>query len=784
MHVGNEAVSNLRALLFLHGIILQESMELGGISEANKASTYGISGIGARLKWNCYRWEYEAKGGIVAVMAGALLIRKRLGWRIDMQDRAKSSRAFQRPQAEALESRTLLAADLTAAFVRGLPGTFPPRQTGSAILRVKNVGDTAAVGQARVNLFASTIPVLTSSAAPLTSELLELRLAPQRSITVKMTYSTPNNLPDAEYFTIADIESVTFVDSNASNNQVASRYVTEIVPPVVDLAAMVGSTEAQVKLRGNSPSGKISAPLVISDVGNAPARGTVSATIYLSTSTQLDSGAIAIGSMPVRGISLLPGKRSTVPIATTLRASVPSDEYHLLVQIAPSGGISDTNVSNDVGYSPRLVKVSNPNIAPAPIFSGSLQSDTSVLFIGQASNANIELTISREVPAASVELDEVDSAGNVLMKVGNLFDDGAIDHNDISASDGAFNNSISLSFAQPGSHYYAARALAASGAVRKSNIITINVVQEPSWETLYSAGEISGAVYLKMVGDLREPHPSVYFTLRDAVSVLTAEPDKVIQSSIVTTDQSVAWETIDGIETLMDCNQVYYQGVRGGGSISDSSTTATIKATQTSVPPHNALLIAAGGTQFDPSDEAKSSSAPFAAAGWSIATGSESTTDFTNLSSYGAIVVTAHGDVIPGIGPVIDARGIPNNTASLLDLLNHRTILENSADIAITPNFIVHYAGRMPGTVVYVGGCSSMADASLANAFLHQGASAFIGYSGPVSNTFAFEHGMTVIRTLLSKHRNRVADIPKINKATDSTGAKLQAMGNLKARIT
>lgn len=696
----------------------------------------------------------------------------------------KPWRAKQRAQAEALESRTLLAADLTAAFVRGLPGTFPPGQAGSAMLRVTNVGDTTAIGHARVNLFASTIPFLTSSAAPLTSELLELRLAPQRSITVKMTYSTPNNLPDAEYFTIADIEAVTFTDRNSSNNQVTSHSGAEIVPPVVDLAATVGPTNAQVKLQGNSPSGKISAPLVITDIGNAPARGTVSATLYLSTGTQLDSSATAIGSLPVRGISLLPGKRSTFLVAATLGASIPSDEYHLMVQITPGGGIDDKNYSNDVGSSPRLVKVINPKIAPAPILSGSLQSDTSVLFVGQASDVNLELPISREVPAASVELDEVDSAGNVLTKVGNLFDDGTIDHNDITASDGVFNNNISFSFAQPGAHYYATRAFAASGAMRESNIITINVVPEPSWETLYSAGEISGAVYLKMFGDLREPHPSIYFALRDAVSVLTAEPDKVIQSSIVTTDQSVAWETTDGIETLMDCNQVYYQGLRGGGSIPDSSPTATIKATQTSVPPHNALLIAAAGTQFDPSDEAKSASASFAAAGWSVATGSESTTDFTNLSSYGAIVVTAHGDAIPGIGPIIDARGIPNNTASLLDLLNHRTILENSADIAITPKFIQRYAGRMPGTVVYVGGCSSTADASLANAFFHQGASAVIGYSGPVSNTFAFEHGMSVVRTLLSKHRNRVADIPKINKATDSTGAKLQAMGNLKARIT
>ena len=133
---------------------------------------------------------------------------------------------------ESLESRTLLSADLTAQFVRGAPGTFPPGQIGSAALRVTNVGDSAAIGQARIDLYASTVPTISPAATQLTTSTVNLRLRPGASIVLRPTYPTPSNLPDAEYFTIADVEAQTFTDANPSNNQVASRYVTEIVPPV------------------------------------------------------------------------------------------------------------------------------------------------------------------------------------------------------------------------------------------------------------------------------------------------------------------------------------------------------------------------------------------------------------------------------------------------------------------------------------------------------------------------------------------------------------------------
>lgn len=74
---------------------------------------------------------------------------------------------------------------------------------------------------------------------------------------LRLTHLTPSNLPDAEYFTIADVQAQTFPDANASNNQVASRYVTEIVPPLVDLSASRGRVARQVKLRGRDLRNRI-----------------------------------------------------------------------------------------------------------------------------------------------------------------------------------------------------------------------------------------------------------------------------------------------------------------------------------------------------------------------------------------------------------------------------------------------------------------------------------------------------------------------------------------------
>lgn len=406
-----------------------------------------------------------------------------------------------------------------------------------------------------------------------------------------------------------------------------------------------------------------------------------------------------------------------------------------------------------------------------------------MLFVGQPSFANLQLNVSREVPAANVEVDEVDASGNVLTKLDSLFDDGTTAHNDIAAKDSAFNNSIPIGFDQPGTHYYAARAFSASGAMRESNIISIKAEPEPSPSVIQAAIGVASMLWVKMVNDIALIHGAAVLPIHDAVVSLTANPSAAIASSIVTTDHSIAWQSPDGIESLLDCNQVIYQGKRGGGAGAAVSSPSTLVTSRTSAPPHSALLISAAGVQFEPKDEAQSAGALFTAAGWNITMGTASTIDFANLSSYGAIMVTAHGDSIPGIGPVIDTGAIANDTASLLDLVNHRTILQNKSDLAITPNYILRYGGHMSGTIVYVGGCSSAADATLAQAFIHQGAAAFIGYSGSVNNAFAYTHGMDAVRTLLAGKHNRIADIPAIGKATDTTGAVFKVYGNSKATL-
>lgn len=256
-----------------------------------------------------------------------------------------------------------MSADLTAAFVRYLPGTFPPGQTGSAFVRVTNVGDAVAAGLGRVDLYASTSSILSPSATLLTSESLNLHLAMKRSKVLKLSYPTPTNLPDAEYFTIADIEAVSFVDANASNNQVASRYVAEIVPPLVDLAAQLKIISRQITLRGATPKATASVSLVVTSADNAPAVGTVGGSIFAATTAIFDESAIFVGSIPSRAIAQKPGRYKTLRVKVILADSLPSDRYYLIAQIAPAG-LDDASAANNVAASPNSMRVSNPKFPP------------------------------------------------------------------------------------------------------------------------------------------------------------------------------------------------------------------------------------------------------------------------------------------------------------------------------------------------------------------------------------------------------------------------------------
>src|SRR5687768_2529008 len=100
--------------------------------------------------------------------------------------------------AEQLESRCLLAADLSGSFT-AVPASFLPGGRNRLVLRVNNSGDTNVSGATvGVNLFASTDQTL--DGADLSIFTLSKRLSARAAsgANVNLAFSSPTNVPDGD----------------------------------------------------------------------------------------------------------------------------------------------------------------------------------------------------------------------------------------------------------------------------------------------------------------------------------------------------------------------------------------------------------------------------------------------------------------------------------------------------------------------------------------------------------------------------------------------------------
>jgi len=90
--------------------------------------------------------------------------------------------------------------------------------------------------------------------------------------------------------------------------------------------------------------------------------------------------------------------------------------------------------------------------------------------------------------------------------------------------------------------------------------------------------------------------------------------------------------------------------------------------------------------------------------------------------------------------------------ATQVDLMTGRIVL-GARTYGVTPAFI-EYLGRMqrfPSSLVYLGGCKTLWNGSLASAFLAYGAKTVVGYTGRVTNRFAKDVGKGFFSKMLEE---------------------------------
>ena len=138
---------------------------------------------------------------------------------------------------------------------------------------------------------------------------------------------------------------------------------------------------------------------------------------------------------------------------------------------------------------------------------------------------------------------------------------------------------------------------------------------------------------------------------------------------------------------------------------------------------------------------------------------------FKNLSDYGYIHVSTHGDnyfegllgiwkeawgpndflkgalsqvvILTGVKVPKKEDGTFDITGYEADIKAKRIAISPSGTVSLLPKFFSDYIGSLPNSLVVLGACRSMYNNSMANVFLSKGAGAVIGFSDYVNSAYA-----------------------------------------------
>jgi hypothetical protein len=175
--------------------------------------------------------------------------------------------------------------------------------------------------------------------------------------------------------------------------------------------------------------------------------------------------------------------------------------------------------------------------------------------------------------------------------------------------------------------------------------------------------------------------------------------------------------------------------------------------------------------------------------------GSGSVEDFKSLGNYGIVLVSSHGDSFyDGLltlwkdtfkwngpfGEVVVHSNMNATTANKVtyedDLKTGRLVLWYG-QYGMTPSFFRKYTGTMPNSLVYMSICRGTWNGTLAQAFLDQGAGAFLGYSDYVDVGFTIQCGVPFLEKMLEDGTTiDDAFIPGL-KETDGDPAEFMLFG-------
>lgn len=430
------------------------------------------------------------------------------------------------------------------------------------------------------------------------------------------------------------------------------------------------------------------------------------------------------------------------------------------------------------GVNSVLVTAGPPRLASPLALSedtGFTDTDIEVVF-------SIGLAESVGVPIGA-ELLEVDSEGNQLAVLGDLWDDGDPLHGDEVADDSTLSAKLTINRAVEGSYYFRANITFDDGETFTiaSNTEALQLLEEISDERI---DEILAQldVFSEQLDGLRA---AMDLGQADAemVELLLADPS-VAEAGPAVNDEGVWYKTSDGI----GCGISYPDPLVYGDSTGTSAASLLdmervssflaeahqhVKQVSNLDPdtPQSRKLLILDPFKFDfaPLDggtQLKQLLTPSGDPGCKGFTkidyfkNEECTWEkFADMSDYGAIIIISHGKLYHVLDPVkpwvkqviLTGTEIPKGTSNLPskskylaqdDLLRFQSLKlrggETRTYLAFDQEFL-EFAEELPNSIIYMAVCHSAEYPGLANAFTARGARTVYGFDKAVSYPFAIE---------------------------------------------
>lgn len=263
-----------------------------------------------------------------------------------------------RPSIESLESRRLMNGALIGSFAGAIPAALPPGGVEHATVRLTNPPGQTQTGQVTVSLYLSQSTSLGDDGILLGTATRRVRLPGGRSATFPFRFASPSAASTGNEYLLARIDGPANSDGSLNETLVASPQTVSVFQPVVDLSGQIAALPMTLFVN-NSYSAYGQARIQVFNNGNAPARGPLQITMYLSTDGSIDSTAVMAGVTNFPAVNIRPGGGRAVAVRLAVPAGTPVGSYTVLASINSSNTIVESNTTNNIAVGQHPLTLAN-----------------------------------------------------------------------------------------------------------------------------------------------------------------------------------------------------------------------------------------------------------------------------------------------------------------------------------------------------------------------------------------------------------------------------------------